>query len=363
MNYYYVSKSNETAGPVPLETLKALRDSGEVDGQTQVVAEGMSEWKPLHTLPEFAQEGSPSSVPPVAPAPAAAHPLLSGGWELVLGNLVEFVLRFSKRWLTPDLARKVRLWGLRYGHMAILVTAGAGIFGGIIAAIRFKDDGLSILFLCLILVLILAVAQFSANRFMQACELLLRATPTRTSSPAVYDIFGLVHLGLGLILALVALGGAIAAGGMGLLGIFFSLLFLIIFWAAATGSFHTSELAMEVDESTGPGENTVAFFSFFLKLSLYLAPIGFGVLTLLGGIVQVVAILVLLINPAAIQSLGQVLPMMEEMGFVGGFILTILGAALPFLTYLFFLIFYLSIDLMRSILAIPVKLDEVIRKG
>ena len=35
---------------------------------------------------------------------------------------------------------------------------------------------------------------------------------------------------------------------------------------------------------------------------------------------------------------------------------------LPFLSYIFFVLFYLAIDVIRAILAVPGKLDEVIKK-
>lgn len=50
MDWYY-AKNGEQLGPVSDETLRGLRQSGQIDDQTLVWAEGMGEWRPyLETL-------------------------------------------------------------------------------------------------------------------------------------------------------------------------------------------------------------------------------------------------------------------------------------------------------------------------
>ncbi|MFW6286673.1 MAG: GYF domain-containing protein [Candidatus Sumerlaeota bacterium] len=50
MDWYY-AKNGEQLGPVSEETLRGLRQSGQVDDQTLIWAEGMAEWRPyLETL-------------------------------------------------------------------------------------------------------------------------------------------------------------------------------------------------------------------------------------------------------------------------------------------------------------------------
>ncbi|MCD8481706.1 MAG: GYF domain-containing protein [Verrucomicrobia bacterium] len=351
MSYYYVNQANETAGPVSIEELKRLLAAGEIHWSSQVVPEGSSQWKPLRNLPEFA------GLAPELPNRAKAG--VSGNWESLLGNVIEWVLALSKRLLSPDLVANIRMFGVRYGQMSILLTAGAAVLGGIVAAIRIPNGGGAVLAGSIVLVILLAIAQFSANRFIGSCEVMLKATKTRTSTTAIYDILGLVFMLVAVLLFLSISAVAIAAGGLGLMGLFLAILALIVYGCVAAASFHLSQLAMDVDEATGPGENAVCLLSYFLKLKLYLAPIGFGALTIFGGVLQIVTVLVVLVNPDATRGLESFLPVGGAMVVVGGAILALIGAFFPLLAYFYFMIMYLIIDIIKSIVSIPGKLDKL----
>src|SRR4051794_5155383 len=71
MNYYY-SVANKPLGPIPLEELHALYQSGVITLETLVVAEGGNEWKAYSTL-----NPPPKAAASSTPAPAIEEPSAS----------------------------------------------------------------------------------------------------------------------------------------------------------------------------------------------------------------------------------------------------------------------------------------------
>ena len=98
------------------------------------------------------------------------------------------------------------------------------------------------------------------------------------------------------------------------------------------------------------GQEAIAIMSFFMKLMLRMVPLVFG-------IVNILAPFVLLFFSIALVVSDQ--PFMYVMQ--GGVVVSgIFGAALfPLTAYLVFLVFYLLIDILQSILEIPVKISEL----
>ncbi len=70
--YKIIGADQKEYGPVSTEQLRQWLAEGRINAQTQVMAEGTSEWKALGSLPEFAA-ASPGPAPamPATPGPAA----------------------------------------------------------------------------------------------------------------------------------------------------------------------------------------------------------------------------------------------------------------------------------------------------
>ena len=106
MTYKLIGADRKEYGPVAAEQLRQWLAEGRVNGQTSVLAEGATEWKPLADYPEFAQAlAAQTGAPPLTRAPAppinlaawtteilARQPslqigrCLSRGWDLVKDN-------------------------------------------------------------------------------------------------------------------------------------------------------------------------------------------------------------------------------------------------------------------------------------
>jgi hypothetical protein len=91
MDYYYTDAQNQPRGPVSVEQLRELLNSGAVNASTQVAAVGSQQWVPILTVVQAsAAPGGTAGPGPVMGAPGGAmvpagptEPLAV--WSLVLG--------------------------------------------------------------------------------------------------------------------------------------------------------------------------------------------------------------------------------------------------------------------------------------
>ena len=98
--YKIIGADQKEYGPVTAEQLRQWLAEGRVSAQTQVLAEGATEWKALGTLPEFAAAaagtGAGHARLPATRASAAAAELVNGPAiglivVAVLGALLQIV--------------------------------------------------------------------------------------------------------------------------------------------------------------------------------------------------------------------------------------------------------------------------------
>jgi hypothetical protein len=79
--YKIIGADQKEYGPVTVEQICRWIADSRANGQTQALAEGAAEWKPLSAFPEFADALGAGPSHPVAPVPAA---LSTGGREAAL---------------------------------------------------------------------------------------------------------------------------------------------------------------------------------------------------------------------------------------------------------------------------------------
>jgi hypothetical protein len=65
--YRVIGADGKIYGPATAEQLRRWMAEGRANVQTQTLAEGATEWRPLGTLPEFAGHFAPATPPPIAP--------------------------------------------------------------------------------------------------------------------------------------------------------------------------------------------------------------------------------------------------------------------------------------------------------
>ena len=104
--YKIIGADQKEYGPVSAEQLRAWLVEGRVNAQTSVQLEGTTEWKPLGSLPEFAEllGARPSGAPPAAAgetAVVAPEAVLARDYSLDIGNCITRGWELLKKNLGP----------------------------------------------------------------------------------------------------------------------------------------------------------------------------------------------------------------------------------------------------------------------
>jgi hypothetical protein len=241
---------------------------------------------------------------------------------------------------------------------------------------------------------VLLVLQYAARRFLGALERLNRSTLARMCSSAFLDCFALLHM----------FGGLVALLGLTVLAVQTSLLSLVLPAIAsfilcqyvAVLALNPESLNLTIASEATAGEEAIGVLSFLVKLGLRIVPVAFGVGVAWGTLTLLFALYLVFMPPedpeqiaafvgpeAMMSSAGpepswvgaeppseepsdgeEALRMLPAQVTASGARTTLItSAALPLASYLFFLVFYLTIDVMRAILAIPGEIGKLKGNG
>ena len=260
MNYYYLDASNQPAGPATLDEIRAKAVAGAIPANPMIAPVGSNQWQPLAG----------------GTAPAAAGVNL----DTIAADAVAHVLGIARSLLSVDFLHRSLAAARAYGHYAVTAGGALGLVYAIYAAI--KASSVWVFISGLMLVVVLACAQFAAKRFLGAVETLLTNTPSRVATPAFLECVGLLIL-LGVLTLLV---GAITVCVQN--SIWRPLVPAIlgaIFWIyLATVALHPEAVNIETTRGSA-GEEAVGLLSFFLKAGLKIVPLTFCVLAVAGVVV------------------------------------------------------------------------------
>jgi hypothetical protein len=254
------------------------------------------------------------------------------------GLLNEKVLNFSIDWTT------------KIGHYALIASALLGILFALLVAIRLNSF-FAFLF-GFAWVLLVLVIQFTAHRFVKAGDTLIKNNPSTLSSIAFLDCLGFLSLIGAVIVLVIGIVRAVQGGGiwfflMGAASFVLLILFALI-------AFNPATINKSVGKKTSAGQEAIGIIVFFLKGVMRLVPILFGVGITVGLILLVIDFTGVFGSESQLAAAWTRAP--HTVGTIALF------GLLPFLSYIAFVIFYLAIDIIRAILALPGKLDELIKK-
>ncbi|MDB6094352.1 MAG: hypothetical protein JWM32_1914 [Verrucomicrobia bacterium] len=355
MRYYYTDAANQPAGPCDLDQLKALAAEGKINDSTSVIPEGGQNWTTYAAIIGV-------NPLPYAAAPAARPSPNLTGIPTILGDNVGRMLGKVSGWLSPQLLQNSLRGAGHYGHFA--VVAGA-VFGLILAAVQASRMHMASVFFFggIGFVIAVAIAQFSAQRFMSAGARIIATTPNQLSSKSFLECVGLFALLFALGALLLGIAGSFQSNSMAPL--IPALLLTAYFVYFATAALHPEELNVNIAGEATAGEEAIAILAFFCKVGLKLAPLFFFLLAVAGAVLTLLAIFD--IGQSATGALMMAVPFLAVLGqgMEGGSsispapMLVLIACLVPVLTYFFFLIWYLFLDLMRAILAVPAKLDAL----
>ena len=262
-----------------------------------------------------------------------------GSGHLVMVDLLEKIVVFFQKKLTVGFLEFAVTWLYKIGHFGLIVAAGLGFLFTMVFAI--KSNSFNAFLMGIAWIILVFVVQYTAHRFSDAGDGLIRNNPTTLSSKAFLDCFGFLTLIGGVVFLIMSIVRAIQMESFTEflcgLGFFLLLEFLALI------SFNPSTVNVEVTEGTSAGQEAIGIITFFLKGLMRLIPIFFGVGVVIGTILLFISF-IKLFGDQARYAMG--------MGTQNA-IYILFSGLLPFASYLFFVLYYLVIDMIRAILAIP----------
>ena len=279
------------------------------------------------------------------PAPVVIK--IPGFNALFFVRFIDRVLAFARQKLTASFYELCRVWLVRIGHYALLAGAVLGLFLATVMSVQ--QDSLHSLLAGLAWVCLILALQYTAVKFMAAGDALIASAPNQLESPAFLDCFALLNLVGGLV---AFLWFTIVAGRLGDANWFWFGLSVTAFCVAmALVTLNPRLLNMTVSASATADEEALSILSFLTKAFLKIVPLCFGLWAVAGAVGLAIASIDILRNTGPDATLF----------FMGSTAASlVVGAAvLPLVAYVAFLLYYLTIAVIRAVLVIPAKLDAL----
>lgn len=372
---WYYARGNKQSGPVNSAELKRLAMAGDIGGDDLVWREGMSEWTtarnvrglfeeenkpgpsgpingpPVGSTTGLESRGRPSDAPPAANAvlPASGSPRIPARHPF--DTLLEVFRPQFNAAFVDSTSRVFRACG-SYG--LLVAMALSALFTLTVAV---KTNTLTSLVSGLILLLVLAALQYTAGKFCDAAEQLNRSTSGALPSSTLADGVAV----LSKMVAGVSLLGAVVAAieTSHYLLLLSGLATYLVFAFLAVVAMNPAALNIQVAPVTRTGEESIGAIAFVLKALLRTVPVAFGAGVLYGTCMLAYAFFQMFS--------GRQLMLAQLTADGAGTALTAAGI-LPFVAYLLFLLYYLFIDIARSLLSLsdkaekPMEQDETVGK-
>jgi GYF domain 2 len=367
---WYYARDNRQVGPVSSAELKRLATLGELGPDDLVWREGMTEWAAARNVRGlFGEEGGEAALAaagesavkvgdsdstvgrsPAKPqgASAARHP-----FDVLLDK---FRLHFNARFLDAT-AAVFRACG-SYGILAAMAVTA--VFAIAMACeisshnTKFADGTtwLTTLLSGVVLVLVLAALQYAAGKCCGAIDQLNREVNGRLSSSLVPDCFAMLSkvVGVAVLLGSVAVAIETSHYEMILFGVaaFFVCAYLTVV------AMNPTALNISIAPETLAGEEVIGVFMFLLKALLRLTPVAFGAGVVFGAFAM---------GLACLEAFGGETLLPEALATAAAARHALFfSAALPLTAYLAFLLGNLVLNLWRSVLSLPGKLDVLAQK-
>ncbi len=339
---WYYSNEGQRLGPISFEELKSQVGQGRLGPDDLVWREGWSEWLPASRVNGLKKKFGASEQPG-----ALGDGLGADSVQTSSSHFLDYFLDILRA-LFPqtDLAGIAEIM-VEFGRYSLYVAMSIWLIFTFIHAI--KIDSLDWVLYGVGGVLIALSLQYSAVRLTLAMPRLIRSTPTRMSSAAFLDSFAVIMIISGVLWLAAFTLWAIRYEYLNYffigVGIFFGC------EQCALLSLNPDALNIRISEEASSGEEAVGIISFFLMLPMRFVPVVFGIGATVGTVGLLACSLYYLKGGESVETAMTYAPV--AVGVVFG------CAAFPLLMYIYFVFDYLILDVIRSILVIPSKIDRL----
>lgn len=268
------------------------------------------------------------------------NPLFAVGWA-------EKAIGFLKRLFTEKLLAKSMAGSKALGKYGLAAAAVLGLLLSLVMAVRANS------FIAFLIgvgwVLVVIVAMYVAGRFIDAGEKLIESTSSQLSSTAFLDCFGFLAAIVGTVGFVLLTVLAVQRKSESYFYVGVALLVASVFFAAV--AFNPKSVNIAIIKESSAGHEAVGVIAFFLKGALKLIPVVFGVGVVVSAVIMVIKGIGLFGADWRVAAAWSGVVQFGTMAF--------LFALAPFLGFLLFILSYLGLDVIQSILSVPGKLDKL----
>lgn len=346
---WYFSVGDKQDGPISLTDLRTFFSSRKLGSEDRVWQEGFADWRLPSEIAELngfvqspARRGGKKS---------------KGGSQSDDGtpsnqratHFLDYVLKALRGWIGASDFATAGVTVVEVGRYAVYASIVMNLIFCFMAAVKL--DSVSVGMAGIGFAAAALVLQYSAIKLCDTITLLIRATTLRMSSTAFIDSLAVLML----IGGVMALGGS-AYGWMRTEEIRLLIVGVVIFIACeqlALMSLHPDALGITITDRATSGEEAIAILSFFLMLPLRFVSGVFGIGCALSVAGTCWSLKLLLEG-------GESIPHAILCAFISGEV-TLACAIYPLCIYVYFVFAYLFVDVIRSVLVIPDKIDQVKR--
>jgi|GEM_PF-3027265 len=342
---WFYSIDGRQQGPVSFAELKRLAHTFQLSGYDLVWKEGMRDWKPAGDIDGLFEgtafkKSSRSTAATSAGTSTTADPVRRPAsiWDAVLDGVQ---LQFPVRSL--DLLMDTIITAGSIGVVVtMLIVPGFIIYTGI------KEDSLNLVILGVLSLLTLGILRYAGERVSRAAQAIIASSPSQLSSDSYLRGTALFQLLLGIVFATVFSVIAVQEEESSLY--VFAVVTFTICGFNACAALQPAWLNIECPASVTAGEEGIGILSLTFKLTLRAIGAAYGIGCFLGMIGLLIG--------GGMYKFREGIKSLEGMGIATVSAALVAGAAfLPLVAYRLVTIGYILIDVLRSVMLIPGKLD------
>ena len=259
-------------------------------------------------------------------------------------RIIETLLNWDRKVFPAPVFEKVVDWFAKAGFLGLVAAQILSAVFFVIAAIKVQGEFWSSLCYGIGAIALLAILQFTADRFLSADRAMIEHSPSRMGSGAFLECVAVLSeiAGIAAFIYFVVQAKQLSQWSL----LWNGLGTWVLLDALAHIALNPAMVNLSIAGDVRAGDEALGILSFFAKAMVRLTPIAFGVGVIVGCVFLAWADVELIKDATPLPGYSAVR-------------LLCLCACLPLASYVFFAFYHLSLDLMSAILAVPRKLDEM----
>ncbi len=255
-------------------------------------------------------------------------------------NAIDRALGGLRAVLSPQLFSRLESFFIGLAGIATPLAAVLGLLIGFVVAIKL--DSLVLFLSGGAWVLAVLVLYYTGAKMLKSCAGTIERNPSDIGSQDFLDVMAFLNL-ISALTAFIA-GAYVAIKASELQWLWYGLGLAVVLLYVVWVLLHPSLIGTYVRAATSAGFDAIAILVMANKIYLRAAPIFFGLGTVMGAVLLLFSL---------VKSFGNGVELLASgLSGLAGFIAVIAGLLAPLVLYLLFVLGYLLLDVLRSILSV-----------